>query len=68
MLCVVSCLGGRVRLIALGRQQDKKAFFQGLGCDSEIVKICVRDSKKPRDYKMDPKTEVGSTAECHAPS
>ncbi|CBJ26029.1 Homoserine dehydrogenase [Ectocarpus siliculosus] len=39
-------------------EQDKKAFFQGLGCDSEIIKVCVRDSKKPRDYKMDPKTEV----------
>lgn len=41
-----------------GESQDKKTFFQGLGCDSEIVKICVRDSKKPRDFKMDSKTEV----------
>ncbi|CAN0124438.1 unnamed protein product, partial [Hapterophycus canaliculatus] len=38
--------------------QDKKTFFQGLGCDSEIVKICVRDSTKSRDFKMDPKTEL----------
>lgn len=40
--------------------QDKKAFFEGLGCESEIVKICVRDSKKPRDFEMDAKTEVCS--------
>eukprot|EP00903_Cladosiphon_okamuranus_P008721 g8353.t1 len=39
-------------------EQDKKVFLQGLGCDSEIVKICVRDSKKPRDFKMASKTEL----------
>lgn len=38
--------------------QDKKAFFQKLGCDAEIVKICVRDSKKPRDFTVESKTEV----------
>ncbi|CAN0454251.1 unnamed protein product, partial [Laminaria digitata] len=38
--------------------QDKKAFFQGLGCDAEIVKICVRDIKKTRDFKVESKTEV----------
>lgn len=38
--------------------QDKKAFFQKLGCDAEIVKICVRDSEKPRDFKVESKTEV----------
>ena len=41
--------------------QDKKTFFQGLGCEAEIVKICVRDIKKTRDFKVESKTEVSRT-------
>lgn len=43
-------------------EQDKKSFFQSLGCDAEIVTICVRDSTKSRDFKMGPGTKVSSEA------
>lgn len=38
--------------------QDKKSFFESIGCNAEIVKICVRDTNKPRDFLVGPNTKV----------
>ncbi|CAM9641461.1 unnamed protein product, partial [Ascophyllum nodosum] len=45
-------------------EQDKKSFLKGLGCDTEIVKICVRDSAKERDFRLESKTEVVTDREA----